>query len=63
MTSKEKPAQSAEQPISFSKDQIAKAGKYKHRQDVVNALLSAERTYTLVEVDEIIDKFMNGAVN
>jgi len=64
MASKSNPISSEELPeeVAFSKEQITKAGKYKHRQDLVNALLSAERAYTLVEVDEIIDKFMDGAV-
>lgn len=63
MAGKTKAALATEQEeAAFSKEQIAKAGRYKHRQDLVNALLSAERTYTLAEVDELIDKFMNGAV-
>jgi len=48
--------------IKFTKEQIIKAKKYRDRRDLVNALLVNENSYTLNEVDELIEKFMKGSV-
>lgn len=44
--------------LKFSKGQILSAKKYKHRKDVLNVVLEYGQTYSLDEVDDLIDKFM-----
>lgn len=46
----------------FTKEQILKAKKYIHLQDIVNVLLFDSKTYTLEEVDTLISNFMKGKV-
>lgn len=47
----------------FSKEQIVSANKYIHRKDVVNVVLKDGQSYSLDEVDELIEKFMKEKVN
>ena len=47
---------------TFTKEQIVSAKKYKNNVDLLNAILKNEKTYTLKEVDEIIEKFKKGKV-
>lgn len=51
-----------QEEVKFTKEQIVKAKKYRDRRDLVNALLIRDNSYTLSEVDELIDKFMKGSV-
>lgn len=51
-----------QEEVKFTKEQIVKAKKYRDRRDLVNALLVRDNSYTLSEVDELIDKFMKGSV-
>lgn len=44
--------------IAFTKAQIASSRMYQHNRDVVNVVLKDDKTYTLKEVDERIEKFM-----
>lgn len=46
----------------YSYDQLARAERYAARQDVIAALLDRTRTYTVSEVDALIDSFMKGTV-
>lgn len=46
----------------FTKEQLINSAKYKHRVDLINALLKDDATYTLSEVDKKINDFMKGAV-
>ena len=48
--------------VSYTKEQILSAKKYIHRKDVVNVVLKDGQSYTLKEVDELIEKFMKGKV-
>ena len=48
---------------TFVKAQIVSAKKYEDDIDIVNALLEADKPYTLAEVDNIIDEFKKGKVN
>lgn len=45
---------------TFSKEQIVHAERYKHRQDAANAVLEDGQSYTLDEVDGLIEKLMKG---
>ena len=46
----------------FSKQQLLTAERFQHRKDIVNALLSADRQYTVSEVEKIVEKYMKGQV-
>jgi hypothetical protein len=47
---------------TFTKEQVLKSKKYVHLKDLVNVLLADSGTYTLVEVDKLIEDFMKGKV-
>lgn len=55
-------ASATQDEVKFTKEQIVKAKKYINRRDLVNALLVNGNSYTLNEVDELINKFMKGSV-
>lgn len=46
----------------YTKQQILKSKRYSDKQDLINALLEDNGHYTLLQVDEIINDFMKGAV-
>ncbi len=48
--------------VKFSKDKILTSSKYQDRKDIVQAILSEKKEYTLDEVDGEIEKFMKGKV-
>jgi hypothetical protein len=47
----------------FPKEKIASSKRYKDKVDLVNALLSDDKEYSLEEVDYIINNFMKGKVD
>lgn len=47
-------------PPKFGKDQLVRSQKYYHRRDALNALLEADKQYSFVQVDEILNKFDKG---
>ena len=48
---------------TFTKNQLLRSKKYRDKQDLLNALLKSDKTYSIEEVDSIIDEFMKGKVN
>lgn len=46
----------------FSKKQIVTSKRYRSNVDLLNAVLKDKKTYTLKEVDEIIENFKKGKV-
>jgi len=46
----------------FTKAQLVASQRYVHRRDLIDALLEDGKTYTLNEVDALIEKFMKGKV-
>lgn len=46
----------------YSKQQILKSKKYSDKQDLINALLKDDTQYSITEVDELINNFMEGVV-
>lgn len=46
----------------FTKEQIVSSKKYIEDSDIVRALLEDNKTYTLKEVDNIVEKFRKGKV-
>lgn len=54
--------QNSTEEVKFTKEQILKSKKYIEKRDLINALLNDEESYSLQEVDEMIDKFMKEGV-
>lgn len=46
----------------FSKAQLISAERFRGRRDILNALLSADKSYTMRETEQIIEKFLKGQV-
>jgi len=46
----------------FTKKQVLSAARFKNRKDLVSAVLDDGKTYTIVEVDQMVDRFMKGKV-
>ncbi len=46
----------------FTKEQIIESNRYKSRKDILNVLLESGKTYTLDEVDRLLENFMKGKV-
>lgn len=46
----------------YTREQVMSSQRYATRRDLVSVLLESGRTYTLAEVDALIDNFMKGAV-
>lgn len=47
----------------FTKMQLLASDKFTGRKDIINALLSDEKEYTVEAVEEKITKYMKGKVN
>ena len=45
----------------FSKEQLLKSARYRDRRDLLEALLTAEGSYSLSEVEEKLSGFLRGA--
>lgn len=48
---------------TYTKEQLYNSKRYAERKDVIMVVLEESKEYTLVEVDELIEKFMNREVN
>lgn len=48
--------------ITWSKEQIKASTKFKHQQDVLDAVLMADQSYTMEDVETKIDDYMKGGV-
>lgn len=46
----------------FSKEQLLAAERFQGRKDIVNALLSPDKQYTVETVEQMIEKYMKGQV-
>ena len=59
-----KPAASEPEKIenNFSKEQLLAAERFQERKDIVNALLSPDKQYTVETVEQMIEKYMKGQV-
>lgn len=44
----------------FSKEQILAAKHFEGRKDIVNALLSSDKQYTVETVEQMIEEYMKG---
>lgn len=43
---------------TFSKRQLLNSKKYQHQTDLLNAILETDKSYSLSEVDKLINDFM-----
>lgn len=50
------------QEVLFTKEQILASKKYLNRRDVLVAILSDNKSYTLEQVNSLLEKFMKGKV-
>ena len=59
-----KPAASEPEKVEslFSKEQLLAAKRFQERKDIVNALLSSDKQYTVETVEQMIEKYMKGQV-
>lgn len=59
-----KPAATEPEKIEklFSKEQLLAAEHFQERKDIVNALLSPDKQYTVEAVEQMIEKYMKGQV-
>ncbi|NFG22690.1 hypothetical protein FDF11_08280 [Clostridium botulinum] len=51
-----------EEELKFTKEQIIKGKRYRYQRDLISALLVDGNSYSLNEVNELIDKFEKGKV-
>ena len=52
-----------QQESKFTKEQILASKKYSNRRDALVAILYDNKSYTLEQVDSLLEKFMKGKVN
>lgn len=62
MATKKDKAVATEIENLFSKEQLLSADRFQGRRDIVNALLSPDKQYTVEAVEEMIEKYMKGKV-
>lgn len=48
---------------TYSKEQIIESKKFKSRVDVLKVILDENKTYTIADVENELNKFMKGKVN
>ena len=48
--------------VAFTKVQLRASKRYAEKQDLINALLEDDKTYTIDEVDALIEKYLKGTV-
>lgn len=60
----EKPAASEQAKVEklFSKEQLLAAQRFQGRKDILNALLSPDKKYTVQSVEQMIEDYMKGQV-
>ena len=49
--------------VTYTKEQLYNSKRYAERKDVLMVVLEESKEYTLAEVDELIEKFMNRKVD
>lgn len=57
----EKPTENKVESL-FSKGQILAAKQFKNRKDLLNAILSDEKQYTITTVEQLMNDFLKGKV-
>lgn len=49
--------------LTFTKSELMKSKRYILKRDILGALLSDDRRYTVREADTLIEQYMKGKVN
>lgn len=62
-TKKTETTEPIKEESKFTKEQILSSEKYANRRDALGVVLSDDESYTLEQVDSLLDKFMKGKVN
>lgn len=64
MSEKKTTAKSASKKTNtgYAREELASAGSFRHRIDLVNALLEEDKLYTKEEARKIIDGYLKGEV-
>ena len=62
MSTKNKPAVSAETEPKFAKDALVKSNRFRNEQDIVSAILEDGVEYTISDVEGKIENYMKGKV-
>lgn len=61
MAKKKTEAETAEQSVlTFPKKDFLKSVKYAKHVDIINGLLKADKSYSIAEVDKLIEDFRTG---
>lgn len=47
---------------TFSKNQLLAADRFRDRRDILTALLSPDKTYTIKTVEQMIENYLKGQV-
>ena len=47
---------------AFSKNQLLAADRFRDRRDILTALLSPDKTYTIKTVEQMIENYLKGQV-
>lgn len=55
-------AKSEQTESTFSKEQILASDRFANKRDVVDALLDKKKSYTVENVESLIEKYMKGQV-
>lgn len=63
MATKKEKAVATEIENKFSKEQLLSADRFQGRRDIVNALLSPDKQYTVEAVEEMIKKYYEREVH
>lgn len=49
--------------VLYTKEQILGSKRYRNRRDALGVILKDDESYTLENVDSLLEKFMKGKVN
>lgn len=52
-----------EQVIRYTKDKLLSASRFKESRDLIEAVLDDSKSYSIEEVQALIDKYMKGKVD
>lgn len=47
---------------AFTRDQLLYSERFRGKRDLLNALLEEDKTYTALQAEEMIEKYMKGKV-
>ncbi len=48
--------------MEYTKDELKKSERFKHKRDLIEALFDEDETYEIEEVEEMTERFLKGSV-